>query len=41
MKVVSGIDSWEMGICQNPELASGLENTLAHEYLEGDRWYST
>ena len=29
MKVVSGIDSGDRGICQNPELASSLEKTFA------------
>ena len=29
LNVVRGIDSGERGICQNPELASSLENTLA------------
>ena len=29
MKVVSGMDSGDRGICQNPELASSFENTLA------------
>ena len=29
MNVVSGIDSGDRGICQNPELASSLEKTFA------------
>ena len=29
MNVVRGINSGNKGICQNPELASSLENTLA------------
>ena len=40
MKVVSGIDSGDRGICQNPELASNLENIFSTSQLGKDLIYS-